>query len=224
MPEARAQAVRRAVRDDELELYNEYIGAYSSYRSSVYEDIIGSLGAVNVLEVDSGLGCFATHLLRSRPEGHVIAVEYDGAVLRAAEEAMKREGVRDRWLCVLGDAGELPFGAESFDAVLSTDALHLWPDPVNVLKELQRVMRVGGRVFIHDLSRDANRKILEMVLVSLKSKQSTRGTWFLDHFLRAWRAAYTRDEIERFAREAGFTRFEVTADTAMTHTLRATKT
>ena len=57
--------------------------------------------------------------------------------------------VRDRhtdW--VQGDAGRLPFADAAFDAVVSTEAFHWFPDPGRALAEFRRVLRPAGRLLL----------------------------------------------------------------------------
>jgi ubiquinone/menaquinone biosynthesis C-methylase UbiE len=49
---------------------------------------------------------------------------------------------------VRGDAGALPFGDETFDAVCCFGALYLMPDPFGVAREMVRVLRPGGRIAV----------------------------------------------------------------------------
>ena len=49
---------------------------------------------------------------------------------------------------VRGDAGTLPFGDETFDAVCCFGALYLMPEPFRVADEMVRVLRPGGRAAI----------------------------------------------------------------------------
>jgi glycosyltransferase involved in cell wall biosynthesis/SAM-dependent methyltransferase len=49
---------------------------------------------------------------------------------------------------VCGDADQLPFAGESFDATISTFALEHCVNPVRTLHEMQRVVRPGGRIVL----------------------------------------------------------------------------
>ena len=44
----------------------------------------------------------------------------------------------------VADAMDLPYADNSFDAVLIANALHIVPDPVKALGEIERVLRPGG--------------------------------------------------------------------------------
>ena len=46
------------------------------------------------------------------------------------------------------DATEIPVEDGSFDAVLCTEVLEHVPEPIKVLREIERVLRVGGRVYL----------------------------------------------------------------------------
>ena len=45
----------------------------------------------------------------------------------------------------------LVFGDASFDIIVSTFSMHHWSDPAAGLREIQRVLRPGGRALIWDL-------------------------------------------------------------------------
>jgi SAM-dependent methyltransferase len=51
-------------------------------------------------------------------------------------------------LDVVGDLGALPFGSAAFDLVLNTQVLEHVEDPAAVVRELWRVLRPGGRLFL----------------------------------------------------------------------------
>jgi len=50
----------------------------------------------------------------------------------------------------LGDAAQLPFEDETFDAVMSSQVFEYLDDVGRALEEMHRVLRPGGRVLIHD--------------------------------------------------------------------------
>ena len=52
-----------------------------------------------------------------------------------------------------GDATALPFQAAQFDAVICAEVLQHFPDPRQILCELARVCRPGGRILISTLNR-----------------------------------------------------------------------
>jgi ubiquinone/menaquinone biosynthesis C-methylase UbiE len=47
-----------------------------------------------------------------------------------------------------GDAQHLPFAAGAFDAVVSTEAFHWFPDPEAALAGFRRVLAPGGRLLV----------------------------------------------------------------------------
>ena len=65
-------------------------------------------------------------------------------------------GLTDRVTYVKGDARKMPFDDRRFDAVFSNGSLHEWAHPVDILSEIGRVLKPGGRYVISDLKRDMN--------------------------------------------------------------------
>lgn len=101
--------------------------------------------ATRLLDVACGPGNFTAPLAAQLSTGS-LAVGFD------ISEPMLTRAVQDnsgpRTCYVRGDARELPFGDETFDAVCCFGALYLIPEPFRVAQEMIRVLRPGGRIAI----------------------------------------------------------------------------
>lgn len=100
--------------------------------------------AGRVLDVGAGSGCLAVPLAQ---DGHdMVAVE-----LGAPHLERLRDYAIDRGLAIAvvqGDARRLPFADGSFDTVIVASVVHLAEKPGPILREAERVTRVGGRLLI----------------------------------------------------------------------------
>ncbi len=98
-----------------------------------------------VLDVACGPGNFTGHFgAVVGPTG--LAVGYDASETMLRRAVTGNDGPSVGY--VKGDAADLPFAAESFDAVSCFAALYLMDDPRAVLAECARVLRPGGRLAI----------------------------------------------------------------------------
>ncbi len=101
--------------------------------------------ATRLLDVACGPGNFTAPLVRQLPAGS-LAVGFD------ISEPMLTRGVLDnsgpQTCYVRGDARQLPFGDETFDAVCCFGALYLMPEPFRIAHEMVRVLQPGGRIAI----------------------------------------------------------------------------
>jgi SAM-dependent methyltransferase len=95
--------------------------------------------AMQVLEVGSGLGLLAADVASATANVQVVGLERSEAQIAAAVKAV---GVR----YVQGDAHSLRFEDERFDLVYARYLLEHVTAPVDVLREMRRVARRGGRV------------------------------------------------------------------------------
>ncbi|GAB3018548.1 similarity with UbiE/COQ5 methyltransferase [Mycobacterium bourgelatii] len=101
--------------------------------------------ATRLLDVACGPGNFTAPLARQLPAGG-LAVGFD------ISEPMVTRAVQDnsgpRTCYVRGDARQLPFRDETFDAVCCFGALYLMPEPFRIAHEMVRVLQPGGRIAI----------------------------------------------------------------------------
>lgn len=70
---------------------------------------------------------------------------------RATENAAGKNAIQ----FVVGSADDLPFDDESVDVCMCTNSFHHYPDPGAALREIKRVLRVGGSLFVLDVTADA---------------------------------------------------------------------
>ena len=121
-----------------------------------------------VLDVGAGPGFLASEIAREvGNSGCVYGVDISDPLL---EFAKARSAKASNVEFLEGDATELPFPDESFDAIVSTQVLEYVSDVDAALAEFGRVLRKGGRVALldtdwdsivwHSSNRDRMRRVL----------------------------------------------------------------
>jgi ubiquinone/menaquinone biosynthesis C-methylase UbiE len=101
-----------------------------------------------VLDVGTGPGVLLAELARLRPDLRLAGVDLSPDMVAAAQRNVAPYG--DRATAQVGDVGALPFADGSFDLIVSSLSLHHWDDLDSAVRELARVRRAGGAVYIYD--------------------------------------------------------------------------
>jgi SAM-dependent methyltransferase len=106
-----------------------------------------------VLDIGSGPGLLAREIADAvGPTGRVVGLDLSEPML---EMARRRCADRPQASFEQGDAAKLPFEADSFDAVVTTQVYEYVPDIRGALGEVARVLRPGGLVAILDTDYDS---------------------------------------------------------------------
>ena len=101
-----------------------------------------------VLEVGFGPGHALEMLARSRPLGLVAGVDHSELMVATARRRLNG-GRGDAALDLrVGEAGDLPFPDERFDAVFAVNSYHHWPDRPAALAEMTGVLKPGGDLLL----------------------------------------------------------------------------
>ena len=162
----------------------------------------------DVLEVAPGPGYLAVELARTG-RLTVTGVDLSHSFVAIAAELARREGVQVDFRH--GDAGDLPFPAQSFDLVVCQAAFKNFPKPVVALDEMHRVLRPGGTAVIDDMNHDVTgQDIAREVAAMGVSRRDAAFTRLALAGLR--RRAATRVQFERLVAASMFGGCDITTE------------
>jgi ubiquinone/menaquinone biosynthesis C-methylase UbiE len=147
-----------------------------------------------VLEIGFGPGESIVEMAKRVGEnGKVYGIDISEGMLEIAQNNVRNAGLSNRTILKLGEATDLSFDKDSFDAIFMGFVLELFdtPEIPKVLSECWRVLKNGGRICVVSLSKDNPPKITERMY-----------EWSHKHFpvLIDCRPIYVRDALE----DAGF--------------------
>ncbi|MDH2424501.1 class I SAM-dependent methyltransferase [Sphaerisporangium sp. TRM90804] len=118
-------------------------------------DTLGLRAGERVLDAGCGPGQTAVYLAQ-RFGVHVTGVTVSNYEIERANERAAAEGVSGQTSFLYDDFMDLSFPDDSFDAVLALESLQNAPDLPQVLSELFRVLRPGGRLSFSDFSLESD--------------------------------------------------------------------
>ncbi len=99
----------------------------------------------SVLEAGVGTG---KNMPYYPPGAFMTAVDFTPGMLARARERARKLGINARLRLRLGDVQSLDFAEASFDAAAATFVFCSVPDPVLGLRELKRVVKPGGKIYL----------------------------------------------------------------------------
>jgi ubiquinone/menaquinone biosynthesis C-methylase UbiE len=184
------------------------------------------------LEIGAGTGYFSLNLARAGIVGDSVCTDISPGMLRALEDNARRIGVPVQ--TITADAEDLPLPDESFDLVFGHAVLHHLPHLPKAFSEFHRVLKPGGTlVFAGEPSRRGDR------LASYPKRAAHRIAPLWRALMRADAAphvngapadadhalegvvdvhAFNPEELDRFARGAGFDEVRVRGEELLAST------
>jgi SAM-dependent methyltransferase len=169
-------------------------GGYLPHREQRFAAMLDAAGAhlgteFLALDLACGPGAISQRLLRRFPAARAVAVDVDPVLLAIGQGVLGSVHGRLRWVDAdLRDAGWVAsLGEESFDAVLSTTALHwLLPEELAVLyRQLAALVRPGGVLLNGDtMPFDARMPALSRICQTVTARRS--GDAFAQPGIEDW--------------------------------------
>jgi ubiquinone/menaquinone biosynthesis C-methylase UbiE len=99
----------------------------------------------DLLELACGTGRVTAHLARSVKHDSLTATDLNNDMIEVAKKIVTDKNIE--WM--VADATELPFKANSFDAVVCQFGIMFFPDKLKGLQEAYRVLRPGGKLIFN---------------------------------------------------------------------------
>ncbi len=100
------------------------------------------------LDIGCGAGHTISKLAAIVSEGKAYGIDYSAASVAAASKT-NRQSIKDGHIEIQrGSVSKLPFPDCMFDLVTAVETHYYWPDLVSDLREIQRVLKPGGKLLI----------------------------------------------------------------------------
>ena len=142
------------------------------------------------LEVGPGPGYLGLEWLKNTQGTTLKGLDISEDMIGVAQRNATEYRLIDRVDYVKGDAQRMPFDNEHFDAVFSNGSLHEWAHPVEILDEIWRVLKQGGKYLISDLRRDMNPLMKWFLWIMTQPKEMRSG------LVSSINASYRLPEVE----------------------------
>jgi SAM-dependent methyltransferase len=155
--------------------------------------ILGQLQAIplegeRVLEVGAGSGRDSLELARRGAQ--VFVLDYVQSSFAVIRRLASEQGITIH--CVCADATRMPFRDDVFGLVFHQGLMEHFRDPMPLLRENQRVTKVGGHCLVDVPQRYHVYTLAKHVMIGL-------NRWFA-----GWETEYSPAELESLMRRAGF--------------------
>jgi ubiquinone/menaquinone biosynthesis C-methylase UbiE len=150
---------------------------------------LGSGGGLDVLLAVQRVG----------PEGYVYGLDMTDEMLAVARRNAEKAGATNVEF-LKGDIESIPLPDASIDVILSNCVINLSPDKGEVLREVFRVLRPGGRLAVSDIVVDGDLSGLPVSEVQIRAALSWAG---------CIAGALTMDQYRELLAEAGFERVDI---------------
>lgn len=123
-------------------VWNMTIEDAMEYQAAAFEPIPSDFSG-KLLEVPVGTGVLSMPVRKRLPSADITCLDYSEKMMESAQERANKLGITNITF-QQGDVGALPYEDESFDALVSLNGFHAFPDKQAAYDETWRVLKPGG--------------------------------------------------------------------------------
>jgi len=131
-----------------------------------------------LLDLATGTGDVAIAAAQHHGLIQIVGLDFAGPMLEAAWPKIVGRGLSAGIHLLQGDALEIPFPDESFDAVTVAFGIRNMPDRARVLQEVRRVLVPGGGLYILEFTTPQGRFFRSIYFFYLKRLLPRLARWF----------------------------------------------
>ena len=197
--------LRRSYYDRFSRFYDRFVALHSSDTTGLARkflaDRLPPRDAGSILDVCTGTATLLPHLKEKvGRDGRVVGVDFSRGMLKVA--SAKVRSLPNVHL-VEGDAGNLPFAAETFDAVTCSHAFYELKGKTRegALQEILRVLRPGGTFLMMEHDVPANPVVRALFYLRLTLVGAGRAVAFLRREQEILKGCFAK--VEKVATPAG---------------------
>lgn len=106
-----------------------------------------------LMDIATGTGDLAIELMQKHPDARVIGLDLAPQMLEIGKQKAEKKKLSEAITFVEGDAENLPFEDNTFDAITVAFGVRNFERPEKGLKEMNRVLKPGGQLIILEFSK-----------------------------------------------------------------------
>lgn len=141
----------------------------------------------SILEIGFGNGAHIKDILNQAGNLRYVGIDFAETMVAEATESHEQEIKKNQVEIHLASSDNIPFGDATFDKVLAANTLYFWENPEDHIKEIHRVLKVGG-----------------VLSLAIRSKAFMQKLPFVQHGF----TMYTQEEAEKLIKDSGFKIFK----------------
>ncbi len=124
----------------------------------------GAASPLRILDVGTGTAQIPIELASRGCCAPIVAIDLAQHMLDLAARNIDAAGHSGTIRVERVDAKRLPYADGAFDVVMSNSIIHHIPVPIDSLREMVRVLRPGGLLFVRDLMRPNDAETVEQIV------------------------------------------------------------
>lgn len=168
--------------------------------------LAGRRPRARAIDLGTGPADIPVRIARARPGWRIVAVDASVPMLRAARAAVRKAGAGRAIRLLRADACATGLPARTFDVVFSNSLPHHLRDPMALWREIARLAKPRGLVFVRDLRRPPTcARARRLVARYAAGEPPVLQRSFYNSLL----AAFTPAELRAQLRRAGLDRLRV---------------
>ena len=161
---------------------------------------------VRILDVGTGTAQIPIAMCKRNIGLKITAIDLAESMLTLGNKNIQTARLEDSITLVQVDSKKMPYSDESFDQVISNSIIHHIPNPVECFKEMIRVTKKDGLLFVRDLLRPDSIAELQNI-VNLHAGDATPKQKQL--FTDSLHASLSLTEVREMVKLFGFEAFTV---------------
>jgi demethylmenaquinone methyltransferase/2-methoxy-6-polyprenyl-1,4-benzoquinol methylase len=173
LPVPRTKEEVKQAYDRFSKFYDYTLGLLGRKYSKMALERLSVIEGETVLEIGFGTGhCLQWIAKLVGSAGKVYGIDISPGMLEKTKKRLDKEGLANRTELYCGDATCLPFNESTFDAVFMSFTLEVFdtPEIPMVLAQIKKVLKLGGRLGIVDMSKENGKSIFLKVYEWIHNK------------------------------------------------------
>jgi ubiquinone/menaquinone biosynthesis C-methylase UbiE len=106
-----------------------------------------------MIDVGCGFGGTAIVLANRFPDCEIVGIDLSEPLLYQANQTLQALEMENHLKFEMGDVQRIAYEDDSFDVALNINMVHLVENPIQMLNEIERVLKADGFLFLADLRR-----------------------------------------------------------------------